>query len=159
MINEREGLISPGGHKMINGRTRSILLQVAFKGAVEAGSPDRETVTNLYNLLISLHEELGIDPSEGAPRGGTGSRNSGTGAVSPEGETFMFNGLLIEDFRAAKSAPGSTVKPNYPDFKTVNGQPIDGVTTPRGAAWLYSQDGSANEAINELVAAADTKIF
>ena len=148
---------------MINGRARSILLQVAFKAAVADALATFELVndatTSYYNMLIELHESLGIDPSEGAPRGGTGSRNSGTGAAPVEGVTFMFDGHLIEDFRAAKSAPGSTVKPNYPDFKTVNGQPIDGVTTPRGAAWLYSQDGSANEAINELVAAADTKIF
>jgi hypothetical protein len=151
---------------MINGRSRSILLQVAFKASIEmlvAGQISSDivsgTTATLYDTLINLHDELKIDPDEGARRSGGASRGPSTPATVPTGETFIFNGHLIEDFRAAKAAPGSTVKTNYPDFKTVNGQPIEGVTTPQGAAWLYAQDGAANEAVSELVAVADQKVI
>jgi hypothetical protein len=151
---------------MINGRSRSILLQVAFKASIEmlvAGQISSDTISGttatLYDTLILLHDELNIDPDEGARRGSGGGSRSTTPASVPTGETFIFNGHLIEDFRAAKTAPGSIVNPKFPDFKTVNGQPIEGVTTPQGAAWLDQQDGSPNEAVSELVAAADQKVI
>lgn len=152
----------------MNGRTRSILLQVAFKGAIELVKSEKSTVdalsatsANLYEILMGLHEELGINPDEGVKsRGGTSFvTRDGPTPVTPVGETFIYEGVLIEDFRAAKAAPGSTIKHNFPDFKTVNGQPINGVTGPRGAAWLKDQDGGLNEAVSVLVTAADTKVM
>ena len=156
----------------MNGRTRSILLQVAFKGAIELVGSDKSTVdtlsattANLYEILIGLHDELSINPDEGAKSGrsgaqfGSGREAPSSTTVTPVGETFIYEGVLIEDFRAAKAAPGSTIKHNYPDFKTVNGQPIDGVTGPRGAAWIKDQDGSPNEAVSVLTTAADQKVM
>ncbi len=153
---------------MINGRSRSILLQVAFKAAIQE-SLGRETETfdlikgetaRLYGMLIDLHTELDINPDDGQKKGNWGGASGGAPkAPAIQGETFIFNGVLVEDFRAAKAAPGSTVKPRFPDFKTANGEAISGVTTDSGAAWLYTPDGEPNEAINELVAAADTRIL
>jgi hypothetical protein len=155
---------------MINGISRSILLQVAFKEAAadRRAQPDsldvKAQTAGYFQLLVDLHGELNIDPDDGNARrsggGGGGSRPTTIpSAPAPTGETFIFKGHLIEDFRAAKAAPGSTVNPKYPDFKTVNGQPIEGVTTPQGAAWLDAQDGAPNEAVSELVTAADQKII
>ncbi len=146
---------------MINGRSRSILLQVAFKAAVAGGDPNIKLATaNFYNMLIELHTELDINPDDGAKKGNwSGSSGGAPKAPAIQGETFIFNGVLVEDFRAAKAAPGSTVKPRFPDFKTANGEAISGVTTDSGAAWLYTPDGEPNEAINDLVLAADTKIL
>ncbi len=150
---------------MINGRSRSILLQVAFKEAATSGADVSEVRTltaSFYNMLIDLHAELNIDPEDGAFKskgGGNSGWNKGPSAPAPQGETFMFNGILVEDFRTAKAAPGSTVKANYPDFKTATGDEIAGITNPKGAAWLYLQDGSPNENVKELVTAADTKVF
>ena len=148
---------------MINGRSRSILLQVAFKEAARTGgdiAAIRILTAALYNMLIELHGELEINPDDGfSSRGGSGGRRTTPTTPTPVGETFVYAGTLVEDFRAAKAAPGSTVKPNFPDFKTVNGEPIEGVTTPKGAAWLYTQSGEAVEEVAVLVAAADTKVF
>ena len=148
---------------MINGRSRSILLQVAFKAAIseslgQAKFDVKGTTANLYNMLIELHTELDINPDDGQKKSG-GWTGGAAKAAPVQGETFIFNGVLVEDFRAAKAAPGSTVKPRFPDFKTANGQAIAGVTTDSGAAWLYTPDGEPNEAINELVTAADTRVL
>lgn len=152
---------------MINGRLRSIILQVAFKQAAidETISGEVDTIklrtVEFYTMLLDLHDELNIDPEDGAFKSTRLGGGGPTTSTSPpvQGETFIFDSVLVEDFRAAKAVVGSTVKPNYPDFKTVNGQPIEGVTNPRGAAWLHTQDGAANEAVGELVEAADGKIF
>jgi hypothetical protein len=143
----------------MNGRSESIILQVAFKAAVvEEGIDVKLATAAYYNMLIDLHEELNINPDDGAKKGNWAG--AGAARTTPvQGETFIFNGVLVEDFRAAKAALGSTVKPRFPDFKTVNGQAIEGVTTDSGAAWLYGPGGEPNEAINELVAAADTRIL
>lgn len=146
----------------MTGITKSILLQVAFKGAVEMGVVNAEQVLSNYELLTSLHDKLGIDPDEGRTNsnsGGAARRRSGGGKPQPQGETFIFNGVLVEDFRKAKADPSLGIKPNYPDFKTAKGEVIEGITTDRGAAWLYDQDGNANDAVAPLVEAADQKVF
>jgi len=151
---------------MIKGRSKSILLQVAFKEAAKGN--DATTINEVleltrlyYSGLLSLHEELGIDPSDGEftrGGGGGGARKAST-FVKPQGETFIYNTVMVEDFRAAKAAPGSTLKPNYPDFKTVDESEIAGVTNAKGAAWLRGQDGAINDALSDLVAAADTRVM
>jgi hypothetical protein len=152
-----------GDNYMIKGRSRSILLQVAFKeaasltGTVEATKP---LTRGFYEMLIELHEELNIDPEDGGfSRGGGTSRSKTSTFVKPTGETFVYEGVLVEDFRAAKAAPGSTLKPNYPDFKTADGTAISGITNDQGAAWLRDQDGGVNEALKPLVDASDTRVM
>jgi hypothetical protein len=150
------------GDYMIKGRSRSILLQVAFKESVREGEDTTATklrTVELYTMLLDLHDELKIDPEDGGyTRGGGGSPRAST-FVKPDSETFIFEGVLVEDFRAAKSAAGSTLKPNYPDFKTADGSAIANVTNDQGAAWLRDQDGGVNEALKELVTTADQKVL
>ena len=99
--------------------------------------------------------ELGIDADEGTSRRGSGGSRrpttTGTPKVVPTGETFIVDGVLYTDFRAAKAAPGYAGSPNFPDFKRESDdKPF----------WLYDKDsGAPNEDVKELVAAADTKIF
>jgi len=148
----------------IKGRTRSILLQVAFKEAAAIqgeGVVDVKTLTaNFYTMLLNLHDELGIDPEDGGfTRGGARSAAKTSTFVKPEAETFIYNGVLVEDFRAAKAAPGSTVNANYPDFKTADGSEIAGITNDSGAAWLRDQDGGVNEALTPLVTMADQRVL
>lgn len=135
----------------MNGKTKSILLQVAFYGAAgqSGGVVDEATVASNFETLLALHERFGINPDEG--------RGSGGGSTKPNGEVFTYNNILVEDFRATKKI--QNLKPNFPDFKTVNGDVIEGITNPRGAAWLTDQEGNPNEDITPLVAAANEKVF
>lgn len=129
----------------MNGKTKSIILQVAFKGAVDMGVVTEEQVLANYELLIALHDRLGIDAEDAPKRGGGGRKTTGT---QPTGDTFILEGELYTDFRQAKAA-GQT-KPNFPDFKRES----DGQ-----GFWLYSTDGEANADTAPLVAAADGKVF
>jgi hypothetical protein len=127
-------------------RGKSILLQVAFKAAVAVEVPTEDQVISFYELLIGLHERLGINPTETKRSGG--GRSSTPRTTQPTGETFILDGQLYTDFRQVK-ATGS-VKANYPDFK----RDSDGQ-----AFWLYTQDGEPNAEAADLVSAADGKVF
>ena len=71
----------------MNGKTKSILLQVAFKEAVTSvntqGTYDNDAVEertrDFYNTLIGLHDQLGIDAEDGRGSGGGGRRSGGGG--------------------------------------------------------------------------------
>jgi hypothetical protein len=130
-------------------RTKSILLQVAFKEA--AGSDTLEEVENktvqFFELLVALHEKLGINPE--TKSGGGGGRKT-SGKPAPVGESFIVDGEIYTDFRDAKSAPNSGLNKKYPDFKRES----DGK-----GFWLYSQEGEPNEEVKPLVAAADGREF
>lgn len=137
--------------------SKSILLQVAFKGAIDLNEPTSTKVQSFYELLLDLHEKNDINPK---PRGGGGFKGGGSSkpaAPKPSGEIFTYQNILVEDFRDLKK--DGTVKANYPDFKTVNGDVIEGITTDRGAAWLSDQNNEPNENVKPLVEAADTKVF
>ena len=146
----------------IKGRTRSILLQVAFKEAARIPA-DLATVKLLtaqyYTTLLDLHDEMSIDPEDGGFTRGSGGGRAPSTFVKPDAETFIYNGILVEDFRVAKAAPGSSVNANYPDFKTADGTVIEGITNDKGAAWLRDQDGSVNEALTPLVTMADQRVI
>ncbi len=142
----------------MDNKSKSILLQVAFKAAVEANVPTEEQVITFYEMLLNLHDRFGITLEDNRPRTGGGNRGATRGTpITPKGETFLFGDFLVEDFRAAKADPALGIKANYPDFKTTNGQEIPGVTTPSGAAWMYDQDGGVNEKVKELVDAANSR--
>ncbi len=134
-------------------RSRSILLQVAFKGAIELKEPTVPRITDLYEMLIELHDKLGINPQTAAKRSGGGSFSGGsqtTKGMQPTGETFMLEGALYTDFRAVKADPTKNINPKFPDFKR---------ESDNQGFWLYTQDGEVVEDTAKLVAAADTKVY
>ena len=132
----------------MNGKSKSILLQVSAKLASEQGQFSKENVTSIYNLLVTLHDELGIDADEGAPRSnGGGQRASRTsGPVREISGTLFFDAVGTKwfDFRQAK-ADGKE-KPKYPDFKSEDMQT---------SVWLYDQEGAPTEEAAALVKAAE----
>ena len=135
----------------MKGKSKSILLQVAFKGAIEVGKPTEEQTVSFYEMLVALHERLGIDADEGAAPARSGfTKRTGTTNSQPIGETFILDGELYTDFRAAKAAPGSALKANYPDFKR---------ESDNQGFWLYTRDGEPNEEVAPLVAASDTRVM
>ena len=136
----------------MNGRSKSILLQVAFKGAIEIGDPTPATITGLYETLLSLHDTLGIDSDDGPKRGGGSGWSGGSKTTAlPEGTSiFVARGTQIVDYRAAKTA--GNVNAKFPDFKTLDNSKIfDG----NDGVWLNDQQGNPNESILDLVAAAE----
>lgn len=133
------------------GKSKAILLQVAFKEA--AGDID-QTRKN-YQSLLTLIDEFGIDPDEVAPRSSGGNRGGSRGSAGggstqprPTPPTFIHDDSLWSDYRALKAS--GAVKPNFPDFK--NEQTDE-------AVWLLDRDGAPTPKGEVLVAAADTKVF
>lgn len=137
-------------------RHKSILLQVAYKGVVDSGRPlTEENVVGDYNLLVGLHDKLGINLDEEPQRsGGGGGRKPAPKASTfetPESvTTFIYEGEMWEDFRAAKSE--GSVKKGFPDFKAVN---IKDDRGQRKSVWMYDQEGNPNPEAQPLVTAAD----
>ena len=129
-------------------RSKSILLQVAFKEAVGAtlGTDDSiaETTQSFYDMLIDLHESNGIS-IEDSGNSFRGNRSSKSKPL-PEGVTQFTdaNGQTWNDFRKAKAE--GNVSAGHPDFKT---------TDYKQSEWLFTQEGTANEKAAELAAAAD----
>ena|SRR3990167_273223 len=131
----------------MNGKSKSILLQVSAKLASEQGRFTKEDVTSIYNLLVGLHDELGIDADEGAPRNSGGQRAPRPSAPVREISGTLFfaeDGSKWFDFRQAK-ADGKE-KPKFPDFKSEDMQT---------SVWLYDQEGAPNEEAAALVKAAE----
>ena len=134
----------------MNGKTKSILLKVAFKGAtcgLNKGDPD--TIKGLYETLLALHEQLGIDPDDDGYKSGGGRApafgSGGGGSASlKEGAPFNSSGVQWLDFRAAKVEGRS--KPKHPDFKTADG---------KESVYKVDFDGNPNEEFGILVAAAE----
>ncbi len=141
----------------MNGKSKSILLQVAFKGAISLGKPDTDTIRGLYETLLVLHDQLSINADDDArSRGGSGwSGGSGQRSTTlPEGTSvFTARDTQMVDYRAAKTA--GNVKPGFPDFKTLDGSKIfEGFSGPNDGVWLIDPKGNANEDISDLVEAA-----
>lgn len=134
----------------MDNRSKSILLQVAFKAAVETGVPNEEQTRSFYELLTSLHDKLGINVEDSAPRRSYGGGGASTPPKpKPEGAVmFMFEGASWYDYRPAK-ANGSVVK-GHPDFKSVDN---------KQSKWLYDQEGAPNADTALIVAAADAEPF
>lgn len=133
----------------MNGKTKSILLQVAFKEAA-AHAPSLDDVkgvtARLYRDLIALHTEHDINPDEGQGRGG-GRSFSGGGApkkATPASVTTFTDGegVVWSDYRQAKA--GSEVPSGHPDFKA--GQK---------SIWIYDPNGTPKPEGQELAKIAD----
>ena len=138
-------------------KTKSILLQVAYKGVLDSGRPlTDENVIGDYNLLVGLHDKLGLSLDEEPRRsgGGGGGRKStpkpSTFETPDSVTTFIYEGEMWEDFRAAKSE--GSVKKGFPDFKAVN---IKDDRGQRKSVWMYDQEGNPNPEAQPLVTAAD----
>lgn len=130
-------------------RSKSILLQVAFKEAVSATLGTDKSVAaqtkEFYETLIALHDDLGITIEDGGGRsGGTRAPRESKPLPSTVIEFTDADGVQWVDYRPAKAA--SQVKPNFPDFKTADN---------KRSEWLFGQDGSENEAAVELAKASD----
>ena len=125
----------------ISDRSKSILLQVAFKAAIEAGNIDPDTVAGLtgdfYNVLIGMHDKLGLKPDADKPVGrkytpradkveSAASNSDVPQATLADGETYL-------DFRGLKAL--GAVKENFPDFKTLD---------RKSSRWL-TKDGEPTE--------------
>ena len=134
---------------MSDDRSRSILLQVAFKGAIQGGGTIEEigVLTNaLFEMLEAKHAHYNISLEDSKRSGGF---NKAPASAPATGDSFTYNGSPWMDFRANKKS--GTLKPGFPDFKPVDGRNDE-------AVWLYSQDGGANEEAAPLVVAADAKL-
>lgn len=135
---------------MSDNRSKSILAQVAFKAAVDVGTPDVNTTIGFYEVLLQVHEKLGISLQDTAPRnsGGGGGRKPAPSSEPkqlPEGTTiFTFNGEQWLDFRAAKAK--GTVKERHPEFKSFDW---------KQSVFMKDQDGNPNPDAAPYVTAAD----
>lgn len=131
-------------------RSRSILLQVAFKEAVGATlGTDQDikgTTKAFYQTLIELHDELGIVINDDAPRGGGGFKGSRPKKQLPASviEFTDSEGNRWVDWRPAKATGDAIAK--HPDFKTQDN---------KRSVWMFAQDGTENEEAAELAKASD----
>lgn len=137
----------------LNDRSKSILLQVAFKAAVELGDASVPNVTHYYTMLVDLHEQLGINPDASSTNYGSGTRKSNTsGGRKPiSGNPFVAKGESWIDYRQAKA--NDEVKQGFPDFKTPDN---------KRSIWMYDKEGNPNPEAADLVRAADannTEVF
>lgn len=162
-------------------KSKSILIQVAFKGAIEVlatkDSPvkldDVKAGTEaLYNMLYNLHEELGAgdEPNRGGGGGFRGKSSGGGGGnsdyqppkVAKEDKPvvaldFFGNGSTIQfvDNRPFKGE-GKPYKSTAADFQSVNKLDIgDGKGERTQSLWLRFPDGEPNEDVQAMVAKAE----
>lgn len=136
-------------------RSKSILLQVAFKEAVGAVMGTQTSVADkteeFYQTLLGLHEKLGIEIEDGnSSRSFGGSRPSRPKKELPSTviEFTDADGTRWVDWRPAKATGDANAK--HPDFKT-----IDQSKGVGQSVWLFGQDGSENPQAVELAKAAD----
>ncbi len=144
------------------GKTKSIILQVAFKEAAAGLDGSREIsdikllTSQYYVLLQELHAEIGIDPDDEAPKPWA-NKSSGGGGFTPKpkmetpASAVAFttaDGTVWLDYRAAKAK--SEVVKGFPEFKTV-----DQTKGVGQSIWEYSQDGTPVPEAIELINAAN----
>lgn len=112
----------------LNDRSKSILLQVAYKGVIMSGVGQaaslKAAVLEQFNMLVELHDELGLSPDD-APakgRGPTGparrTANVEKAAEIDAPKITLADGVEYYDFREQKRLKFIEA-PNFPDFKTV----------------------------------------
>lgn len=162
-------------------KSKSILIQVAFKGAIETLAARAEKfgvdeikagTQSLYNALVSLHEDYGAGDEPRSSGGGGGYRKGGGGGggnsdyappkVAKEDKPivnldFFENGSPVPfyDNRPFKGE-GKPYKSNSADFQSVNKLDIgDGKGERTQSLWLRFPDGEPNDAVAEMVAKAE----
>ena len=138
------------------GKTKSILLQVAFKLAATRDIPVAEVkglTHEYYDVLQDLHISLNIDADDQPKRGGGGG-GAGSGqtyaskprmATPDTAVTFTNkNGEAWIDYRASKI--DGSVKPKFPDFKSADG---------KESVYEFGLNGEVNPDFADLVSAVE----
>lgn len=147
----------------------AILLQVAFKGAIDASpDPDPNAIHTLtkryYNVLIALGEEFNVEFTGARSGGGGGGWKGGSGgggkpsarASLPQVELDYFgDGKPIKFYDQRSLKASGQYKPNAPDFNSVD--QFDGLGRDGGKGnvpiWI-TKDGVLNEDEARLLTAA-----
>lgn len=136
---------------MANDTAKSILMQVAMKGAINmlgsVGTIDliKTTTQELYAALVELHEsnDIAIKDKSNFPAKGAAAKPA---ASSEDAPVVTIEGDEYFDYREAKAA--GTKPERWPDFKKV------GDKTNKGSEWLIDKDGTTPTPFAKLVAKA-----
>jgi hypothetical protein len=126
---------------MINDRTKSILLQVAFKEAAEKSetTDEVESLTgDYYNILVGMHDKLGLSPDTETNKSRGSSRTKAPDrerSVTDDAPRITVDGVEYFDYRGLKEL-GAIENPKHPDFKTVD---------KKKSFWLTTQDGEPTQ--------------
>jgi hypothetical protein len=149
----------------MNGKTKSILLQVALKEASASLSVQgifamqelEDRTIQIYESLISMHNKLGIEPDEGGARGGNNNRgfipraantNAATTAKEEQGVGFFSEDNEVwRDYRTAITE--GRVPEKHPAFKGPNGN--------KDSVWETNLDGDPDPRFGPLQVAADAQ--
>lgn len=117
-------------------RNKSILLQVAFKGAVDTNPSKVEELTESYfKLLLDLHEKNGLSLEDDAPRKSYPRKNAPSPVTATEDVPTVItaDGGLFYDYRNSER---KAKNPKFPDFKSVDNTK---------SIWLTDRDGNATD--------------
>lgn len=119
-------------------RNKSILLQVAFKEAAALGKTDLDKVEQLtgdfYNVLIGLHDKLGLSLEDDAPRRSSRPTNRPAPVTSEDVPTVITaDGGLFYDYRNSER---KAKNPKFPDFKSVDNTK---------SIWLTDKEGNQTD--------------
>ncbi len=132
---------------MSTDRSRSILLQVAFKAAVDVSEDIdvvRTTTSNYFTLLESLHSDFGISLEQQRSSGGGGFQKRESKPLPEGASLFNYEGNQWIDYRGPKDS--GIAKSGHPDFKTLDNQT---------SIWMIDRDGNPSTEAEGLVLAAD----
>lgn len=149
---------------------KGILLQVAFKGAIDASpDPDPNAIHDLtrryYNAMLHLAEELGVEitGNKGSGggggnwgKGGGGNRAPSARASLPQVEIDYFgDGKPIKFFDQRSLKASGQYKSTAPDFNSVDKFDIRGNGEASNVPiWLVDRNGVYNEDAANLLSAA-----
>ena len=117
----------------MDNRSKSILLQVAFKAAVDkVDSKDIQEIGDVteafYHLLVELHQKLGFDDTTAAPT---------AAPTSDEAPVVTIDGEQWYDYRGLKEL--GAVKATFPDFKRVSDGQGKWLTTKNGSPTKFAE--------------------
>lgn len=129
----------------LSDRTKSILLQVAFKEAAEKGDTVDavESLTGDYfNILVGMHDKLGLSPDDAGNKPARSNSRPARGpaparepSVTDDAPRTTIGGVEYFDYRGLKEL-GAIENPKFPDFKTVD---------KKKSFWLTTADGEPSE--------------
>lgn len=111
-------------------------MQVAFKGAIDAGFVLADDVKNntvdYYTILTDLHKEFDISLED--QKNNFTPRTTSPKAEEEDVPTVIVKGELWRDYRKSER---KNKNPRFPDFKTVDG---------KQSVWLNDRDGNPTDA-------------
>lgn len=148
-----------------------ILLQVAFKGAIDASpDPDPNAIHSLteryYNVLIALGEKFDAEftgPKSGGGggnwKGGGGNRQPSARASLPQVDVDYFgDGKAIKFYDQRSLKASGQYKINAPDFSSVDKFDVRGNGEPNNIPIWLTKDGVLNEDEAKMLVAAGVDI-